>query len=179
MLGYFQPKLAPSALQSTVPSSIALERIKAGFAGESLKSVLTVFFASDPGRGGQRIVGWFRSSTVYRHAQESSQKARQRFSYYIEASEGNEVLVPKDLRDFILPGGVGGAGTANVCYVSGTRRRAKGEFAVDRRGVRLYQLVCIPRRRDIHLKSGIRTVRVGLLNHLNFIRPDAASRMID
>jgi hypothetical protein len=117
LLGYFQPKLAPSALQSTVPSTIALERIKAGFTGESLKNVLTVFFATDPERGGQRIVGWFRSSTVYRHAQESSLKARQCFSYYIEASEGDEVLVPEDRREFTLPGGKGGAGTANVCYV--------------------------------------------------------------
>jgi hypothetical protein len=117
VLGYFQPQLQPPERQNTNPSSIALERIKPGSTGESLNKVLTVFFATDPERGGQRIVGWFRSSTVYRYAQESSLKARQYFSYYIEAKEGDEVLVPAGRREFTLPGGKGGAGTANVCYV--------------------------------------------------------------
>jgi hypothetical protein len=117
VLGYFQPQLQPPVRQNENPSSIALERIKAGFKGESLKNVLTVFFATDPERGGQRIVGWFRSSTVYRYAQESSLKAREYFSYYIEASEGYEVLIPEERREFVLPGGKGGVGTANVCYV--------------------------------------------------------------
>jgi hypothetical protein len=117
VLGYFQPQLQPPVRRNENPSSIALERIKAGFKGESLKNVLTVFFATDPERGGQRIVGWFRSSTVYRYAQESSLKVREYFSYYIEASEGDEVLVPEERREFVLPGRKGGAGTANVCYV--------------------------------------------------------------
>ena len=100
MLGYFQPQLQPPALQSNNPSSIALERIKAGSTGESPGNVLTVFFATDPEPGGQRIVGWFRSSRVRRSAQKSSLKARQRFSYYIEASEGDEVLVLEERREF-------------------------------------------------------------------------------
>jgi hypothetical protein len=78
---------------------------------------LTVFFATDPERGGQRIVGWFPSSTVYRYAQKSSLKARNRFSYFVEASGGDAVLVPEERRVFVLPGAkVGGVGTANVCY---------------------------------------------------------------
>lgn len=116
VLGYFQPQLQPPARQDENPSTIALERIKAGFTGKSLSNVLTVFFATDPDEGGQRIVGWFPSSTVYRHAQESSLKARECFSYYIEAAAADAVLVPEDQRDFILPGGKGGAGTANICY---------------------------------------------------------------
>jgi len=117
LLGYFQPRLQPADLRDKNPSNVALERIQAGFTGESLPDVLTVFFATDPERGGQRIVGWFRSSKVYRYAQESNLKARQRFSYFIEAAEGDEVLVPEDRREFVLPGGKGGVGTANVCYV--------------------------------------------------------------
>jgi len=116
MLGYFQPQLQPPDRRISKPSSIALERIKTGFDGDSLCNVLTVFFATDPKEGRQRIVGWFRSSTVHRHAQESSDKRRECFSYYIEASEGNQTLVPESRREFILPGGKGGAGTANVCY---------------------------------------------------------------
>jgi hypothetical protein len=117
VLGYFQPQLQPKERQDTNPSTIALERIQAGFVGGSLTGVLTVFFATDPEQGGQKIVGWFRASTVHRYSQESSLKARNRFSYFIEASKSDAVLVPEDRREFSLPGGKGGAGTANVCYV--------------------------------------------------------------
>ena len=117
VLGYFQPQLQPPERRNTNPSSIALERISPGSTGDFLSKVLTVFFATDPERGGQRIVGWFPSSTVYRYEQDSSLKAREYFSYYIEATEGDEVLVPENRREFVLPGGKGGVGTANVCYV--------------------------------------------------------------
>jgi hypothetical protein len=127
LLGYFQPRLQPPALRDKNPSNIALERIQANFTGESLPNVLTVFFATDPKRGGQRIVGWFRSSMVYRYAQESSLEARQCFSYYIEATQGDETLVPEDRREFILPGGKGGAGTANVCYALEADSEPKSE----------------------------------------------------
>src|SRR4051794_32556774 len=71
MLGYFQPKI-----RTDHPSIIAIERIVAGFAGESLKGVLAVFVATDPKRGGQRIIGWFPDATVYRHEQTSNSKER-------------------------------------------------------------------------------------------------------
>jgi len=116
VLGYFQPQLQPEERQQANPSTIALERIKAGFTGDSMPNVLTVFFATDPERGGQRIVGWFRSAKVYRDAQDSPLRERNRFSYFIEAAANNAVLVPEDRRDFILPRGKGGAGTSNVCY---------------------------------------------------------------
>lgn len=116
VLGYFQPQLQPEKRREANPSTIALERIKAGFTGDSMTNVLTVFFATDPERGGQRIVGWFSSAKVYRHAQDSPLMERNRFSYFIEAVANNAVLVPEDRRDFILPRGKGGAGTSNVCY---------------------------------------------------------------
>jgi len=116
VLGYFQPQLQPEARQEANPSTIALERIEDGFTGDSIRNVLTVFFATDPEHGGQKIVGWFRSSTVYRYAQDSRLRERNRFSYFIEAAENNAVLVPADRRDFTLPRGKGGAGTSNVCY---------------------------------------------------------------
>ena len=116
LLGYFQPQLQPpEAEHESVQHRDGTNQAR--FDGGTLKNVLTVFLATDPERGGQRIVGWFRSSTVYRYAQDSSLKAREYFSYYIEATEGDEVLVPEDRREFVLPGGKGGAGTANVCYV--------------------------------------------------------------
>jgi hypothetical protein len=125
VLGYFQPRLQPKTLREKNPSNVALERIKAGYTGESLPDVVTIFFATDPERGGQCIVGWFRSSTVYRHAQESSLKTRQGFSYYCEAAESDGVLVPEERREFILPGGKGGVGTSNVCYALETDGQSK------------------------------------------------------
>jgi hypothetical protein len=116
VLGYFQPRLQPLAVRSEHPSTIALERIEAGFEGEELKGVLAVFVATDPKRGGQRIVGWFRDATVYRHAQRSSAKERNRFSYFLKARAENALLVPETRRAFVIPAGKGAFGQANVCY---------------------------------------------------------------
>jgi hypothetical protein len=116
LLGYFQPKLAPSSIRKAHPSHIALERIQKGFTGSELKNVLTIFVATDPALGAQRIVGWFRNSTVYRLEQKSTLRERQSFSYFIKAAEMDAVLVPAERRDFIVPGGKGAFGQANVCY---------------------------------------------------------------
>lgn len=79
-LGYFQPRLQPPKLRRNHPSSIALERIQLGFRDEALEGVLAVFVATDPQRGGQRIVGWFPDATVYRHEQPTNDKRRHSFS---------------------------------------------------------------------------------------------------
>lgn len=120
MLGYFQP---PTRKKYT--PHIALERIQAHFAGDTLENVLTVFVATDPRLGKQRIVGWYRSSTVYRHRQESTLKERQSFSYFVKATEDNAVPVPAERREFILPGGKGAFGQANVCYPLDARGQSK------------------------------------------------------
>jgi hypothetical protein len=116
MLGYFQPKLAPQATRKAHASHIALERIQADVSGDVLHNVLTIFVATHPTLGGQRIVGWYPSSTVYRHEQESKEEARQSFSYFIKAPEKGAVRVPAERREFIVPGGKGAFGQANVCY---------------------------------------------------------------
>jgi hypothetical protein len=120
MLGYFQPKLRPE-----YPSTVALERIKPGFTGAALSRVLTVFVATHPTLGGQRVVGWFRDATVYRNAQLSNAKARNRFSYFIKAREGDAVLVPEPRREFLIPFGKGAFGQSNVCYAFDTDGRRK------------------------------------------------------
>jgi hypothetical protein len=111
MLGYFQPKL-----RTDHPSSVALERIEAGFTGQSLEGVLAIFVATDPKRGGQRIVGWFRDATVYRFAQTSNAKERNLFSYFLKTREENAHLVLETRRASIIPSGKGAFGQANVCY---------------------------------------------------------------
>jgi len=111
-LGYFQPRL-----RRDHPSSVALERIEAGqdFKKE-LTGVLAVFVATDPKRGTQKIAGWFRDATVYRHERTSNDARRKSFSYYLQTPEANAVLVPEEKRWFPIPHGKGGFGQANVCY---------------------------------------------------------------
>jgi len=127
VLGYFQPRLQPPH-----PSTIALERIEAGFTGEELKGVVAVFVATDPKHGGQRIIGWYPDATVYRHEQPSGAKARNRFSYFLKARAENVVLVPEPKRAFVIPGGKGGFGQANVCYaLDSSGRRKSGARWID------------------------------------------------
>ncbi len=123
MLGYFQPRLSPN-----YPSTVALERIEAGSAGKTeLKNILVVFVATDPKRGSQRIVGWYRDATVYRQGQTSKDRRRHSFSYYLRAAATREaaVLIPAGRRDFIIPRGKGAFGQANVCYALDTNGQAK------------------------------------------------------
>lgn len=111
-LGCFQPRLHPDHA-----SSIALERIQAGADGKKeLTGVLSVFVATDPKRGGQRIAGWFRDATVYRHERTSNDTRRNSFSYYLKTPAANAVLVPEEKRWFMIPHGKGAFGQANVCY---------------------------------------------------------------
>jgi len=111
-LAYFQPRLNPDHA-----SSIALERIQAGAAGKKeLTGVLAVFVATDPKRGGQRIVGCFRDATVYRHEHTSNDMRRNSFSYYARTPAAKAVLIPEEKRLFMIPHGKGAFGQANVCY---------------------------------------------------------------
>jgi len=112
MFGYFQPKLTKDH-----PSSIALERIDPKATGDTLNDVLLVFVATDPKHGGQRIIGWYDSATVYRHYQVSKDKRRKSFDYFIETEADDAVRVPEQRRNFVVPGGQGAFGQANICYL--------------------------------------------------------------
>jgi hypothetical protein len=111
MLGYFQPRLIPGR-----SSTLALERIKAGFKGDALDNVTVVFVATHPTLGRQRIIGWYLSATVYRKDQPSNAAARNLFTYFGETDAKNAFLVPESRRIHEIPGGGGGFGQANVCY---------------------------------------------------------------
>ncbi len=127
MLGYFQPRLLPKKLRRKHPSTVALERIRAGLTGDDLGGVLVVFVATNPNLGEQRIVGWFRDATVYRFAQPSRAKARNQFSYFLKTKAENAVLIPEARRDFTIPSGKGAFGQANVCYALDDNGQAKKE----------------------------------------------------
>jgi Domain of unknown function (DUF3883) len=126
MLGYFQPRL-----RKNHPSTIALERIEAGFDGRALNGVLAIFVATDPKRGGQRIVGWCRDATVYRDEQLSNEKRRGSFPYFLKTRAENAVLVPEPRRESMIPGGKGAFGQANVCYALDSNGHPKEAGLID------------------------------------------------
>lgn len=111
MLGYFQPRISKGN-----ESRVALERIEPGFDGSELDNVLVVFVATDPVRGQQRIVGWYRNATVYRKSVKTLAKERNKFSFYAKTSAENARLIIDTQRNHVIPAGKGGFGQANVCY---------------------------------------------------------------
>lgn len=126
VLGYFQP-----LIRTGHPSTIALDRVEAAFSGTELDGVLVIFVATDPRRGRQRIIGWFRDATVYRCAQPSRATERNEFSYYVKALSQNAILIPEANRTFPIPGGKGGFGQANVCYTLGIDGEPKDLHWID------------------------------------------------
>jgi hypothetical protein len=120
LFGYFQPQMQAS--------KIKLERIVPGTHGDVLKGILVVFVATDPERGSQRIIGWYRSAIVHRNPQSSPPKIRNGFNYFLIAEAHEAVLLPTHLRSYLIPGGKGGFGQANICYLyeaSGKPKPAK------------------------------------------------------
>jgi hypothetical protein len=125
MFGYFQPRLQAAANRKKHPSAIKLERITANAVGDELDGVLVIFVATEPKLRRQRIVGWYDDATIHRYAQVSRDKRRKFFYYFIEASADRAVLLPDERRQFIIPGGEGGIGQANVCYALQSDGRPK------------------------------------------------------
>ena len=109
LFGYFQPQMQAS--------KIKLERIVPGTHGDELTGVIVVFIATDPERGSQRVIGWYRNATVYRSRHSSPPKERNGFNYFLVAEARDAVLLPTLLRTQIVPGGKGGFGQANICYL--------------------------------------------------------------
>jgi hypothetical protein len=88
VFGYFQPQMQPRARIETHPSFVNLERIEPNPRSGVLDHVLVIFVATDPDKGGQRVVGWYQNARVHRFRQQC--KAPQRgpyVDYYAEADE--------------------------------------------------------------------------------------------
>lgn len=109
LFGYFQPQMQAS--------KIKLERIVPGTRGDILNGVLVVFVATHPEQRSQRIVGWYRNARVYRDYRPSPPKERNGFNYFLVSEARDAVLLPTDVRTQIVPGGKGGFGQANICYL--------------------------------------------------------------
>jgi hypothetical protein len=109
LFGRFQPQMQAS--------KIKLQRIVPGTQGDVLNGVLVVFVATDPERGSQRVIGWYRNATLYRNRKSSPPQERNGFNYFLVAEERKAALLPTFLRTQMVPGGEGGFGQANICYL--------------------------------------------------------------
>lgn len=125
VFGYFQPQMQPKERRKAHPPSIHLEKIEPGFRGDVLNNVLVIFLARNPKEGGQYIVGWYRNATVHRDHQASPAIERNGIGYFVQTKAGDEFLVPEGRRSQSVPGGKGGFGQANICYLYNDRGTPK------------------------------------------------------
>ncbi len=84
---------------------------------KSLPNVLVVFFARDPRRGGQFVVGWYKNAAVLAEPEWSGAPQRKRFGFNIKAKAADSVLLAPDARDLSVPHGQGNPGISNVYYL--------------------------------------------------------------
>jgi len=129
--GYFQPNMRE-------PYSINLKRIDNSINGDEIDDVLVIWFASNPKGSGQVIVGWYKTSTVFRHKQNpKSLKERDNFAYYIKAKKENVVLLPLNKRTHYIGNRSnskksGNPGQSNTFYIlddKGKERISKPGFS--------------------------------------------------
>jgi hypothetical protein len=109
LYGYFQPNMASN--------SVALERVDPALSPEdqTATNVLLIFVARLKG-GGQVVVGWYRSATLYRHGIRRSPGKPAKYGHYAVAEASNAVLLPDANRRWEVPHGKNGMGQSNVCY---------------------------------------------------------------
>lgn len=105
--GYVQPS----------GDSIKIERIGGDLFEDKDKidDVLVIWVA--PGFKGRVIVGWYEHATVYRNVKMmNGVKPRSGIRYNVVAKSSDCVLIPYEMRDFVVPQGKGYTGQSNVWY---------------------------------------------------------------
>lgn len=120
--GYLQPNMRE-------PYRINLARIEAGWTQNKIDDVLVIWFATDPIKRGQVIVGWYKKATVYR---EQKKRPGKRGGYYIKANADpdNAVLLGLDRRTYPIGHALdgikkGNPGQANAFYLLDAKERPK------------------------------------------------------
>lgn len=106
---------------------MAIDRLGASHRAESVSPVLVVWVATHPG-GGMRIVGWYKSATVFRELQPCPQhlvgkrplpEANEHWRFRIVAKQRDAVLVKESERTFPIPKATKysrGMGEKNIWY---------------------------------------------------------------
>lgn len=132
--GYFQPTVKKNFAHST----ITLERIVRGSAGQAkVDEVTVVFFSTHPTKREALVVGWYRNATVYHAYQPAIGRAaseRKNFRFNLRCASKDAVLLDEEDR-FVLyetggesPKG-GKPGQANAFYLLNPRGEPKNDLA--------------------------------------------------
>lgn len=109
LYGRYQPNSQTGGLN--------LGRIEPGADEEPwLDGVLVVFVATHPHEGGQRVVGWYRDARAHAIVQPPDGLRRDNCSWQVECEARDAVLLPVELREWLVPMGAGGMGTTHVRY---------------------------------------------------------------
>jgi hypothetical protein len=96
--------------------NIRLERLGATKEADFIEDVTIIFFAKDPERGGQYILGWYKGATLYRKTKRLKTNSRlKHYNYQAVASIRNSKLIKPAQRLFPVP--ANGPGQSNVWYV--------------------------------------------------------------
>jgi hypothetical protein len=100
---------------------IKIEKLAADRGADQIDGVTVFWAATDPKRGGTRIVGWYADATVFREWQPSPRERRvpngEDAGFFVQAKAAR--LIPSDDRTLVIPRaarGVAGIGQANIWY---------------------------------------------------------------
>lgn len=97
----------------------------------SVNDVLSVWVAKNPEKGGTWVVGWYKTSTVYREHQQAPTNSNRifkdpkvSFGYYAVAKVENCVCLPIEERTIQVPRGKGSMGQSNVWFADSQKEIA-------------------------------------------------------
>jgi len=115
--GYVQPKFNKEYDRST----INIDKLGASPDAPHIDGITVVWTATKPGKGGTRIVGWYKNARVYRHYRPATSLSNRSYKgeiqgFYAEAAEQDCTLLPVDLRKVRVVRGVNGMGQSNVWF---------------------------------------------------------------
>lgn len=100
-------------------TGVNLRRLDRASAGKkALDNVTVIFVARHPQEGGQRVVGWYKSATVYAAKKRHPLKAgyKKNIEFCLSALVAKACLLPTSARVEEVPSGRGGMGQSNVRY---------------------------------------------------------------
>jgi hypothetical protein len=111
--------------------NMGIEKLGASKYAPSIGNIMVIWVATHPVEGEARIVGWYRTATVYRSLQDPKDLPYRRRKgrdglcpYNVVAKSTDAILVPVEERNLVVPRGKNGIGQCNVWYA----KKADKEF---------------------------------------------------
>jgi hypothetical protein len=100
---------------------ININRLGASTRDQKIENVTVIYFSKNPITGGQYIVGWHKSSLIYRELQNRTRAAKFRhYGYHTVCGKSEGYLLKEDDRFFEIP--EDGPGQSNIWYAGEYKR---------------------------------------------------------